>query len=191
MANDIHKMAEEAFKDHQLVGHDAMHAVVRREGSGLYATEIRILSCNRVIVHGDIAPTIFACPYKDIVRVCEWIGESHASYITSKVREGERRHDAGYTIDLDEAKRDLAELREEQEWSSSDLEAIETAIMYVRHGDAEMAQRTIAEGVRDGFEIAPHIGRVVEARVHFAQAAARRACALLTSERNYASRAQQ
>lgn len=186
MQGDVRKMADESFREHVLMMSRDGWCYIKAPDSGFYATEIRLLGWHRVIVHGDIEPTIIACPYAHLRPACGWVGQSNARYIAGKVAEGERRPNAGYTLDTDQALRDLAALRDEEDcdWTERDLEAIESAEVYARNGDVMMAQRSIVEGIRDGWEIAGDLGRIVAPRIHYAQAAAARAWELLREVRH-------
>lgn len=69
-------MFKDTFKNHKLVKSGDDRWIIRRPGTSQFWVEIAILSAGTVMIHGDIAPAIFAHYSGDSTEGClRWVAE--------------------------------------------------------------------------------------------------------------------
>lgn len=201
-------LARRAFEAHELVTCD--HAdpreatrwrVAKPADRGgwetFYWTEVVVLAGGRIIVHGDIAPVIFAgCSEKGRAAVA-WLGECPwFDYVVGKAGLGSgaeisRAHDE--EVALAEIAQKIDELRDGYGATEDDEEEPEPMPAHLRDRIAryEAAAGRLRSGDRvpevhrflyeegEDPENFGHIGRVADPRVFYAHAALVRLCALV------------
>ncbi|MEQ8461780.1 MAG: hypothetical protein RLO52_34620 [Sandaracinaceae bacterium] len=184
---DLRKLAEDAFAEHELASKVGLRDVglhgagvglwqsgrahLRRRGSSFYATEVLWCRYGRLLVHGDIQPCIFAIHEPDMESAVHALAGAHLDYLAPKCAEGERRSHAGYDVDCDVM---LADLLAEFANPDESISAVREAISLVQQlGDVDGAKRVLFDAGFDPETLAG-MGRVIDARLYYAQAALRR-----------------
>lgn len=177
---DLRRLALAAFAEHEVASKVGQREVglwksgrihLRRRGSSFYATEVLWCGYSRLLVHGDIQPCIFAIHEPDMESAVHVLAGADIDYLASKCAEGERRSRAGYEVDCDAM---LADLHSELKNPDESIGAVREAMSLVRElGDVDGAKRVLFEAGFDPETLAG-MGRVVDARLYYAQTALKR-----------------
>lgn len=183
------RLAQDAFKTHEITSTgESRWTLKRADGGGHYWVEIACLAGGRLIVHGDIQPSVFQGHSHEVEQLVVWIARSNIGYLAEKAQAGIKSEEAVRTYDDDEAEayllddiREAKERKDEfgEEHLEERLDVLRRALEAVRNGYPEEMHRIICEEIQDGWEWAYSIGRVIAPRVYYAHAAVKRLHALL------------
>lgn len=169
--------ADEAFATHVLA-YSSRHArwTIRREdGRGFYATDLLWLPRGFWLIHGDIAAVLILTRDGHRYDRLDWIGNSHPDYIAEKVGEAMRLPDLGFTYDSEVAAHELVQMIDEAKGVDRLRGAPNAWVRALgRLEDYGASALDVMRGVwEDTGDHEFSIGRVVNGRVYYAQAAAR------------------
>ena len=183
-AKDYIERADESFATH-VVKDGARHnywTIERADGFGFHRTDILWLPRGFFLLHGDIEGILIWTDRGTLQDRLDFIGHSHADYIAEKAGKAFKMPNVGMCFDDRVAQHDLIQ-------KISDIEGTEPGDSRAPNswlralGRMEEYGASAMDAMRQVWEeTGDHefsIGEVVDGRIYYAQAAARRLLALL------------
>ena len=174
--------ADKVYATHQIEKPGEGRVFLKRPDEGAFWTELIHGGAGTLIIHGDGPDIVFrSWRWKETMEnLIYWVGHSDVGYMSSKVVMGKV-----HRFELSEAKRELREYGEELDEEQVDLKAaiVEFLEEDWRHHDGDdpfhaQVHEALSEHDSTIYEIFP-LGRLVDSNFLLAQAACRRAHALL------------